>query len=108
MRKLPKLVRDKIKDIAHERFSRDFKWHHATRPEEYWLLLVNKLAEEANEVKYALSKDEMQEELADLQEVIDAIIDFKKLSRRQINKIKRNKKRHKGGFKEGIVWDNPS
>ena len=96
MKKSQKLVRDGIPDLMlqngqtpHTRILDDM---------EYRKELENKLQEEVEE--YLMGKNE--EELADILEVLDAIIEENNFSWENILKIKRAKKESRGGFKKKI------
>ncbi|MBS3088719.1 nucleoside triphosphate pyrophosphohydrolase [Candidatus Pacearchaeota archaeon] len=123
---MAKLVRDKIPEIIirdggnpKSRFADD---------EEFWQKLKEKLVEETNE----FVESENEEELADIYEVLDAIInfdfgancrdnskslensrsefsaqklDFKKFDKAKINEIKRKKFKERGGFDKRIILE---
>ena len=68
-------------------------------------VLKDKLLEEANEVfeSYdAEDKTQLKEELADVIEVIDAILFHNNLSLQEVLEIRDAKKKKKGGFEEGL------
>lgn len=92
-----KLVRDRIPEII----TQDNKIPHLyyASDEEYWQRLKDKLLEEAHEFIASESK----EELADILEVIDAILTFKQFSRHDINAIKEKKAQSNGAFNKKIV-----
>ena len=50
-------------------------------------------------------KDENMEEIADLLEVIDAIADYKKFDRKEVESIKEKKATERGKFKDRIILD---
>ncbi len=75
--------------------------YHIANDEEYWKMLKLKLREEAAE--YAAM--EKEEELADVMEVIHSILEHKKISFEQIEKIRLEKKKERGGFSKRIVWE---
>lgn len=95
-----KLVRDLIPDLMAEPGSTlivetlDHKAHI--------LALKNKLKEEADEVFRATTREEVIEEIADLKEVLDALILKMAIDRNELEAIKRNKSMKKGGFDRGI------
>jgi len=94
-----KLVRDKIPEIIKKDQGRPIT--HIAKKEEYWQKLKEKLEEEIEEFK----EDCNEEELADVLEVIDAIIEFKKLNKSKLNKIKSEKARKRGKFTKRIILD---
>jgi predicted house-cleaning noncanonical NTP pyrophosphatase (MazG superfamily) len=94
-----KLVRDKIPE--HIRGKGDVPLYHVAEDVEYWQKLKEKLSEEVLEFQ----KDENIEELADMLEVIDAIITYKDFKKEEIKKVKEKKAEEKGGFNERIILD---
>ena len=69
------------------------------------LLLKDKLLEEAHEVFEAYDSDDktnLKEELADVIEVIDAILYHNNLSLEEVLKVRDEKKERKGGFETGL------
>ena len=64
--------------------------------------LKNKLLEEAHEVTQTKSVEELKEELADLMEVVSAILSVHKLDLAEIEKFRMAKNLQKGGFTQGI------
>ncbi len=74
---------------------------HVANTEEYWQKLKEKLKEEILEFE----KDESIEEIADMLEVIDAIVDYKSFNKEEIEKIKAKKAEEKGKFKKRIILD---
>ena len=97
--KYNKLVRDNVPQ--HIKAKGEAIKTHTAGDVEYWSKLKEKLLEEVGE----FNKDESVEELADLLEVIDAIIEYKKFDRGEIEKVKGEKAETKGGFKNRIILD---
>lgn len=62
--------------------------------------LREKLIEECNEVSLAGSKDALIEELADVQEVIDALISLHAIQKSDIEIVQLKKRKEKGGFEK--------
>ncbi|MTI67902.1 MAG: phosphoribosyl-ATP pyrophosphohydrolase [Firmicutes bacterium] len=91
-----KLVRDKIPNIIEA----DNKKYltEIVKKDELKELLNKKLREEVEE--YIESND--IEEIADILEVIYAIIENNNVSKKEVEKIRKNKKEKRGGFNEGI------
>jgi predicted house-cleaning noncanonical NTP pyrophosphatase (MazG superfamily) len=58
-----------------------------------------------NNLDKLAAKDESIEEMADILEVIDAIIDFKKFDREKLEKVKSEKFNKRGGFKDKIILE---
>lgn len=97
--KYNKLVRDKIPEYIRKKGGNPIT--HIADDTEYWQKLKDKLLEEMEEFK----KDESIEEFADLLEVIDAIAEYKKFDRNEIERIKNQKAVERGKFKEKIILD---
>lgn len=99
MPKKQKLVRDKIPEIIK---SQGYKVkYHILSDEEYLNSLYDKLKEEAEE----LFQDRNLEEIADLYEVLSAILDTKSLSWDDVLRCAQEKKDRKGAFKDKIYLD---
>lgn len=97
--KYNKLVRDKIPEYIKSKG--EFPVYHVADEAEYWQKLKEKLTEEVSE----FLKDNNIEEVADILEVIDAIIAYKDFSREDIQKVKEKKANEKGKFKDKIILD---
>jgi predicted house-cleaning noncanonical NTP pyrophosphatase (MazG superfamily) len=96
---LPKLVRNHIPNIIAEKKTR-IAHYYTANDVEYWDMLKEKLVEEVQEF---LNSDNNIEEIADILEVIDAIIAFKNKSHAEINAIKSKKAQSHGTFSEKII-----
>lgn len=99
MPKYNKLVRDKIPEVI--RAKGETPIFHVADEAEYWAKLKAKLAEETGEFVC----DENINEIADVLEVLDAIIAYKKFDRAEIEEVKRKKFEERGGFTERIILD---
>jgi predicted house-cleaning noncanonical NTP pyrophosphatase (MazG superfamily) len=64
--------------------------------------LKEKLLEEAKEVHDAITKDELVEELADLKEVMLAIMRQHQVQESEVEKKRIEKRMQKGGFDKGV------
>lgn len=99
-----KLVRDKIPEII-EASGKKANVRYL-RGKEYQEALKNKLVEEANEFLQAQTREQMIEELADINEVLYTIDDvlcgdlFD-----TINKVCDTKRKEKGGFDDGCYLE---
>lgn len=91
-----KLVRDRIPDIIRE--SGREPDVRRVEGEELRKALKDKLVEEALELKDA---DDVSPEMADVLEVIDAIYEAYGISPLEVEKIRDNKRKERGAFKEG-------
>ena len=98
-----KLVRDnipdKIKNNGEEAVTR------VLSIKEYKIELYKKLEEEKNEVINSKNKEELIEELADLLEVLDAIMSVNNISKEQVNNVKEEKRLKRGGFDKRIYLE---
>jgi len=97
--KYNKLVRDKIPEYILSKGGVPVT--HIATEEEYWQKLKEKLSEEVAEFQ----KDENAEEYADILEVLEAISNYKKFNDSEVKKIKDNKAKEKGKFKNKIILD---
>ena len=86
-----KLVRDKIPEIIEE--NDEYSLTRTLNGKEYEKALYDKLLEEANEVINANKKEETEEELADLLEVVRAIANFKNIDVSDVEKLRISKKK---------------
>ena len=91
-----KLVRDKIPDIIKK--SGMIPIVEIINDDTYYNLLKTKLYEEYLEFKHS----EEINELADIVEVIYAILDYKNISIEQFEKIRKGKIEDRGAFKDKI------
>jgi len=97
--KYNKLVRDKIPEYIQAKGGRPVI--HIANDGEYWQKLKEKLSEEVEEFR----ADESPEELADVLEVIDAIVAYKKYDRKLLEEIRTKKVNERGGFGKRIILD---
>ena len=95
-----KLIRDNIPKKFGQ-LGKKYVLHTATSDEEYWMKLKEKLQEEINE--FGLKED--IETLADIYEILDTIITFKKFDTKEIMAMKENKAIEFGKFTERLVLD---
>ncbi len=100
MAKYQKLVRDKIPKIIKNNEGKSAKTR-VLDDEEYLVELNLKIQEELSEY---LASGEI-EELADLEEVLRAILDYKKVSYEEFNKIREEKVKQRGAFKDRIYLE---
>lgn len=96
-----KLVRDKIPEEINKIEGRKCNYKILNN-EEYLQELDNKLFEEAHE----FVEEHSVEELADLMEVVFAIMEIKNMSIEDIEKARESKKIKKGAFKDRIYLIN--
>jgi uncharacterized protein len=94
-----KLVRDKIPEIIKQKDKNPVT--HIATEEEYKQKLHEKLKEEVGE----FIKEPSEEELADISEVLDSIIVNNNFNKKNIDKIKEQKAKERGSFKDRIILD---
>ena len=95
--KYNKLIRDRIPEIIESSGKKAIV--EKVEGEELLTILNKKLFEELKEYE----ESGQVEELADLVEVVQAILDYKNISLEDFNKIRENKNIARGGFKEGLL-----
>ncbi len=100
MKTYNKLVRDKIPEIIKNNGAKAVNTR-ILNDKEYLESLNTKLVEELNEY---LSSGEI-EELADLEEVLRAILDAKNTSYADFEQIRQNKVNKRGAFKDKIFLE---
>lgn len=94
-----KLVRDNIPEIIKKNGGEPKT--RILEHEEYKKMLDEKLLEEVNEYL----KDDNIEEIADIYEVMFAILKYKKITFEEVEKIALEKKIKRGGFEEKIFLE---
>ena len=97
--KYNKLVRDKIPEIIKEDNKTPIT--HIADEEEYWNKLKEKLREEVDE----FLKENTEEELADVLEVIYALRNHMKIDKEGLEEIREKKTQKRGAFKKKIILD---
>ena len=98
--KYNKLVRDKIPEYIKNKG--EVPVIHIADNEEYWEKLKEKLLEEIKE----FSENEVIEEMADIQEVIDAMCDYKNFNKESIEVVRKKKSKERGHLKKRLFWKN--
>ncbi|MDL2315859.1 nucleoside triphosphate pyrophosphohydrolase [Desulfovibrio sp. OttesenSCG-928-A18] len=96
-----KLVRDKIPENILSRGEEIEVAYYSNT--DLTRLLKDKLLEEAFEIHLSGNIEEMCEELADIQEVIDALIKHINRSKDDISLLQERKRTKAGGFESGVV-----
>lgn len=98
--KLNKLVRDKL-PYDYKKLDQVAKYKELTLAE-HKAELINKLIEEADEMKAVGSIDEIKSEIADVQQALDDLIKLYDINPIEISKIQQKKFDKKGGFSNGV------
>lgn len=91
-----KLVRDRIPDVIRES-DREPEVTHV-KGDDFRQALKDKLVEEAVELR---DTEHIEEELADVLEVVDAIVEAYGIDRVKLEEVKKEKRDRLGGFEEG-------
>jgi len=94
-----KLIRDKIPEIVEDSGKKPMI--HILDKDTYYKELVKKLLEETNE----FIESDNPEEIADILEVIDALIKARGISKQEIIKIQQTKRSKRGGFDKRIFLE---
>lgn len=101
----PKLIRDRIPEIV-EADGREVAVRTLEEDAEFLQFLLKKAVEEAEELAHSESEANLLEEVADLRELLDAILDLKGISQEQIQAIQDEKREKRGGFKLRLLMLN--
>ena len=101
----PKLVRDNIPDII-KAGGKQARTKIAENDEEYLKYLLKKMVEEAVELKHSGQADNLKEELADIFEIIYAILALQGWTIEQIIEVQKEKREKNGGFEKRILMLN--
>lgn len=101
---MSKLVRDNIPEIIRKSGSKA-KYHIVDNPIQRKELLLEKLNEEVQEVNEAKTREELQEELADVYEVMCAICSVHNISVIDMEMTAAKKRIRNGGFEKFVVLD---
>jgi predicted house-cleaning noncanonical NTP pyrophosphatase (MazG superfamily) len=103
----PKLVRDNIPNIIKEKEGFEPTYRTLENDTEFLEALLKKASEEAAELQASLRNDNLEEELADLLEIIDTIILLRGKMNEDIKAIQAEKREKRGGFEKRILMDEP-
>jgi len=98
-KKKNKLVRNRIPEIIEQTGANPIT--HIAGDDEYWVSLLDKLLEEVEE----FFQNPCEEEMADILEVLYAIMRSKGYSHEQIEQVRQRKLEERGGFSKRIVLD---
>ena len=100
MKVFRKLIRDRIPEIMAAKGERAVT--RVLDDAEFLTALENKLLEEVQEMRLGENK---AEEIADIYEVLDALIQARGLSKNGIMKLKEQKRAERGGFEEKLFLE---
>jgi len=98
--KFEKLVRDKIVDGIKE--AGNTPVYHKLNDEDFIYQLKQKVLEEAVEVPREEDREELLKEIADVQEVIDNLIEALGSSKEEVAEIQKKKNEKAGSFKKRL------
>lgn len=98
----PKLIRDKIPELVESQ-GKIASVRVLTDDSEYLRYLLAKLIEEATELANAETPHNQEEELADVCEVLSAVLELLKHTQADIAVIQDEKRQKRGGFKERLL-----
>jgi len=96
-----KLVRDRIPEIIFKNDGVEPRIR-ILKQKEYRQELLKKLQEEVTEVLAAKKPMDITEEIADVEEVIDALLAASKLTRKDVTAAQKEKHKKRGGFMKRI------
>ena len=99
----PKLVRDRIPEIIRAKEGIDVEYRVLENDQEYLNALLDKMMEEAAELRKSPEEGNLEEELADIFEVIYAILSLQKKTIEDIVAIQKEKREKRGGFEKRIL-----
>lgn len=99
-KKYNKLIRDKILEIIKKAGERPF-WRVLNK-KEYFREVKKKILEEAKELIGAANKEDVINEIVDIQELIDVLSSEIGLAKPQIKKQQKEKNKKRGGFKKRL------
>lgn len=99
----PKLVRDRIPEIVFKKTVKKVKRRTLKNNSEYLKYLFKKVVEEAKELEFALKQGNIQEEIADIMEILDTIVKVKSLKWPEIKNLQKEKRKKNGSFEKRII-----
>ncbi len=102
--KIEKLIRDKLPEILAQEKGTNFLCR-TLEMEDYIQSLKNKLLEETQEVLEAQNQDELKDELADVLEVMLALIKAAGFSLAEIEQTREERKEDRGAFEKRVYCE---
>jgi len=101
MKKYNKLIRDKIPEVIEDS-GKSYKIRKLD-DREYLEKVKEKIIEETNELVESKSRVDIINEIADVYEIIEALMDIKKITPSEVSKVKENKKVSRGAFDKKLL-----
>lgn len=101
---LDKLGRDNMKELF-KKDNCDLKFHIIDDNEEYLEILTQKIVEELEEVFDCETKEEVIEELADLEQVMIAFRKLIHVTREEVETVRKEKEKTHGGFEKRVYLE---
>ena len=98
----PKLIRDRIPEKV-KKDGREAKVRVAESDEEFLSYLLQKMIEESGELQHSEEHGNTQEELADVFEIIYAILKLKGWTIEEIIAVQKEKREKNGGFEKRLI-----
>jgi predicted house-cleaning noncanonical NTP pyrophosphatase (MazG superfamily) len=99
----PKLVRDNIPDIIKERTGVGPEQRIASSDAEFEAFLLRKIVEEATELQHSSEHNNLEEEIADINEIIQALMRLRNKKPEDIEAVQLEKRKKNGGFEKRII-----
>lgn len=101
----PKLIRDRIPKIIAQNDKAIAKIRQTKDSDEYLEFVLHKVVEETVELQHSLEEGNMEEELADVYELLETLLKINKWSRTDIKKIQEEKNKKNGAFEKGYILE---
>lgn len=95
-----KLVRDRIPEIIKK--DGGIPVIRKLSQKEFKAEVLKKVLEEAKELSEVKNREELLKECADLNEILETLIDAYKIDRKELNKVRSKRKKDRGGFEKKI------
>jgi len=102
----PKLIRDNIPSIIKQREGREADVRVAVDDMEYIVYLLKKIGEESKELQKSLEVGNAKEEIADVLEIIDALVKMNGWDMQEIKNLQEEKRKKNGGFEKRLIMKN--
>lgn len=99
----PKLIRDKVPEVIAKNEGRQAATRTLDDDAEFLRFLLKKIVEEANEVSRAENTLQLTEEIADVHEVLAAILKLKGIALDDVRNAQKKKREERGGFEKRLL-----